>query len=676
MITKLGILRGQLASLRRARRTVRWATAWSALGVAVLWMLAGVFVLDVIFEMSILERLIVFSAAAAGAIGVFFWLVRPLLGHRESDLDMALLVERTQRIDSDLVAALQFEAPASGHWGSSQLRAAVVDYVAQLGWGLNVFDGFSRTQMARRLLLLGVTAAVIAGACAWRPDYAAAFFERLALGDTHYPTATQIEKIVINEAVVLDQGTSPAAATAAEGQPVEFHVLSSGVLPGDDDVREVQLTPLSGASKRAKLALERVSREDRLARLRTAERTLRSMLLPQPSGESIDAENPPTLSHPQLAALLEIDAPLAARSLRSDGEEAANEALSQLETALEEFPARAESTAVYHAALDQMVGSVAYGVYLHDAWTDWSTITLVPLPEIEVQLTPLFPEYAQDGRGKVATPAGTLNIEVLEGSRVDVAVRPIAAKGSVKPLSSVTLATKGEHPQWIALKKQEVDGGETWMLDGDDSPLARISTETRFEIHVTDVDGLRPRRTPECSIRLMDDQAPSGAAAIVSRVVLPTAAPTVAWSNVADDYGVANVRLHVDVYRRVVESGLEAISAAEMDPAAVAAAAQEKERTTFELLSTPAGPDRMPLSGGYPLDLAPLGLKKGDGVNVILEVVDYRGGLPGESFLGDPLPLEISDENGVKLAILEPDEDAVKKFDEIRDEIRNPGESP
>jgi hypothetical protein len=57
-------------------------------------------------------------------------------------------------------------------------------------------------------------------------------------------------------------------------------------------------------------------------------------------------------------------------------------------------------------------------------------------------------------------------------------------------------------------------------------------------------------------------------------------------------------------------------------------------------------------------------------------VVDYRGGLPGESFLGDPLPLEISDENGVKLAILEPDEDAVKKFDEIRDEIRNPGESP
>jgi hypothetical protein len=668
--TKLAILRSQLASLRRARRVVRWATAWSALATALLWMLAGVFVVDVIFEMSILQRVILLAFAAAGGLGVFVWLVRPLLGRRETDLDMALLVERQQGIDSDLVAALQFEAPGAQRWGSGQLREAVVDYVAQLGRGLDVFVGFSRAQMARRAWLLVGTLLIVAGACAWRPDYARAFLLRLALADEHYPTATIIERMLINESLVLAGGVSPSPTTAAEGRPVTFTVLASGVLPRDDELRELQLAPLGGGRERAALKLERMSGTDRAARLHEAEREIRQAV------ESTAVVTGPWIE--RVAALLEIDAPRAAVAVRNAPRDAArlDQALASIETAAAALPDRQQQSAVYTATLEQMVGSVWYGVRLNDAWTNWAVVKLVPLPEVEVQLSPVPPAYAR--AGDVAVPPGTLKIYVLQGSAVNVAVRPIAAKGSVKALREAWLTTKGEQPQRIALERRVGADGERWVLDRANTPLARIDAEVQFDVQVTDADGLHLRQAPQCAIHLMADRPPSGSASIVSRVVLPTARPTVSWQGVTDDYGVSGVRLHVDVYRRSAEqaSGDPAQSAAELDPSVVAAGSQPKERKTYELLDKPATVEGLPLSGSYQLDLAPLDLKKGDGVNVILEVVDYRGELPGVSYLGDPLPLEISDENGVKLSVLEPDEKAEKTLTEIRNELLETGDSP
>src|SRR6185503_7904320 len=103
------------------------------------------------------QRLVVIVLAAVG-IGWAFWrFTRPLMGRRESEIDMALLVERQQEIDSDLVAALQFEEPEAARWGSSQLESAVIDYVASVGRGINVFEGFSREQMLRRGGLLAAS---------------------------------------------------------------------------------------------------------------------------------------------------------------------------------------------------------------------------------------------------------------------------------------------------------------------------------------------------------------------------------------------------------------------------------------------------------------------------------------------------------------------------------------
>src|SRR5688572_10674938 len=117
MTSRLATLRSQLASLRRARAGVRAATAWSALGTAALWALAAMFALDVAFELPIPQRLVVILLAGAGIAWAYWRFTRPLLGRRESEIDMALLVERQQEIDSDLVAALQFESPEANRWG-------------------------------------------------------------------------------------------------------------------------------------------------------------------------------------------------------------------------------------------------------------------------------------------------------------------------------------------------------------------------------------------------------------------------------------------------------------------------------------------------------------------------------------------------------------------------------
>src|SRR5687768_2627567 len=178
-MTKLATRRSQLTGLRQARSAVRAATAWSSFATAVLWALAGVLVLDLVFELELLPRLVVMLLAAGAVAWAFVRFTRPLLGGRESEIDMALLVERQQEIDSDLVAALQFESAEAARWGSPQLETAVIDYVAAVGRGINVFEGFSREQMTRRAMTLGITLVILLALAALFPGHATAFFNRL-----------------------------------------------------------------------------------------------------------------------------------------------------------------------------------------------------------------------------------------------------------------------------------------------------------------------------------------------------------------------------------------------------------------------------------------------------------------------------------------------------------------
>jgi len=81
--------------------------------------------LDVSFQLP--QRafiLAVFLLLALAGLRRFVW---PAVNSRETVIDRALAVERRRGIDSDLVAALQFESAAAETWGSPQLQAAVVE---------------------------------------------------------------------------------------------------------------------------------------------------------------------------------------------------------------------------------------------------------------------------------------------------------------------------------------------------------------------------------------------------------------------------------------------------------------------------------------------------------------------------------------------------------------------
>ena len=56
---------------------------------------------------------------------------------------------------------MQFERPEAETWGSPQLATAVVEYVAVVGRGIDVFEGFSKDQMNRRLGILAASVAAI-----------------------------------------------------------------------------------------------------------------------------------------------------------------------------------------------------------------------------------------------------------------------------------------------------------------------------------------------------------------------------------------------------------------------------------------------------------------------------------------------------------------------------------
>lgn len=259
MQTKLAILRSQLGRLQRMRAAVRWGSAVCAPLAIVLWLLAAAFLCDWSLNLSAASRglvLIAWLLCGVWAIRKFAW---PLLSVRESAEDVALIVERQNSIDSDLVAALQFEKPAAKTWGSSRLAEAVVDYVAEFSPSLNVFEGFSYQPLPKRAIALTVTLLAVIGFAAAFPGQASAFWNRFLLGSAHYPTKTQIESILISGQPVPVYSTgSRTSIRIPYGQPITLEVKCAGEVPAsgsaslsgvhNDSMNRIDLNPLPGSS--------------------------------------------------------------------------------------------------------------------------------------------------------------------------------------------------------------------------------------------------------------------------------------------------------------------------------------------------------------------------------------------------------------------------------------------
>ncbi len=289
MTSRLAIFRARLSGLRRARAVYRAGSAWSAIGASVLISLLGVFLVDFTFNLSVVERIVVLTLGAAAVSWAFWRFSWPLLWHGESEMEMALLVERQHQIDTDLVAALQFESTQASSWGSPQLKSAVIDYVATALPTIDVFRGFDREQLVRRLGLLAACAAIVLLIAAVAPRHMAAFANRICLGSMHYPTRTRIDQIFVNRAAVYASGASTAAPSdckGAQGRPLSFLVLCTGRVPATG---RVVLTAENSTRSRTQIELRPLSLGERLARLQEATGRLNEVI------QSGATEVPPSL---------------------------------------------------------------------------------------------------------------------------------------------------------------------------------------------------------------------------------------------------------------------------------------------------------------------------------------------------------------------------------------------
>ncbi len=681
MSSRLQILRSQLTGLRQARANARHLSAWAAVGTVVLLALLGLFILDYLFRQQVqAPQRIALMIVAAGVVAWGWWrYAQPLVSVRETDIDMALMVERQQQIDSDLVAAIQFEDDVQGRWGSRQLETAVIEYVAQVGRDIDVFQGFNRDQLKRRATLFGIVAAVVVLAALLFPGHAHAFFNRLMLGTLHYPSATQLESLAINGREVLGGGMQPHSLRCAEGREVNFILRCAGDIPLEGiaflssreraQQTDVLLTPLSAA--------------DRLARLQSA----RQMVRTAQQSPGLDLAGP---WFEELAALVQYEAPEQWSELKIDPALPASELGNVLQsklTAIEELltnliaqPIQESSGAqLFTGQLPRLNEPVSYRITLGDAYTDPAEISMIPLPAVEAHLTPEPPAYA---RKALAAETSGRQAAVLTGSNVQVSLvctnkKPLqAAWMIVRPAGSMTT-------QRYDLKA-DGPGRTEWSLPIEKTPFQQVAEELRYEIQVTDDDGLHLETPVKGSVRIRPDKPPVVIASTVHRIVLPAARPTIQY-RAGDDFGLKSLRLEVQVERLAEKTPVstpgESSSAAESTEPVKE---QKLETTAVNLLrSSPVTLERLPLASKYQLDLAELKLnselgplQKGDRLKLVVVAEDDRGGLPGETYRSEPITIDISDDLGVLGAVGEADPQAAQRIDDILKRELGIGESP
>ena len=232
MSTQLGQLRSELTRLRNTRQMIRGISGLSLLLQSALLIFGGGFLADWALDMSTAQRCILLTLM----IAVLVWLVRkfvkPWFGKADDLIELALNVEHQHGLDNDLVSALQFEQPEASRWGSAQLESAVITKTARLTPQLQVFEGLSIHDFKRRMIILAVVVALPTLASGLFPGYFHAYLNRILMGSSQYPTATQIADVLINgQSVVYEHKQATTEINSPFGQPLKFEVRFAGQPP-------------------------------------------------------------------------------------------------------------------------------------------------------------------------------------------------------------------------------------------------------------------------------------------------------------------------------------------------------------------------------------------------------------------------------------------------------------
>lgn len=544
-MSRLGILRSRLQSLGLARAAVRWGNAL-AIGVTVLllsWLAAYAF--DWSLQGNRWIRAAVLVAWGTGMAAVAHRWLWPLIGPAESLDELALVVEREHGIDSDLVAALQFDNPLTPVPGSSRLSSAVVDYVAEFSQTLDVFRGFSWDGLPRRAGVAGGLLVLTGLIVMQSPAHAAAFWNRFWLGTERYPTRTQIVELSINGTAISVFHSDVVRVAIPQDDPLRIEVTIAGELP----------------------------------------------------------------------ALVEAEV----RGLHSR------------DRTMWTFAAVDDSETQFGFQAPRLVESVRLHVRAGDATSDPVEIAIVPLPVVDVVWTARPPGYAAGLQQELT--AGARQFSALQGSQL-----ALQLSGVNKPLQSAALKLG---TQTIPLVKSTTAGGEIWQLPSE-SPLKELREALTYELDVVDVDQLRPKPALTGEIRLQPDRLPRVAAAVISRRLLPAAAPKVTYG-ATDDFGLRAVRWELEIVRTDGSRQSATGDIWRRQP-------QSSERT---------------LRGETTIPFSSYGLTKGDEVRLTLLAEDERGAYPAGTGRSETLVFDITDRNGILESLLEFDQQSARQLDEI-----------
>jgi len=359
MPAQLTALRSQLAALQRQRWLVRVADGVAGLTLTLLAALVVDFLGDWGMGFSRGQRL----ALLAGFVILALWglkrFVWPPLLTVESIIDLALQVERRQGIDSDLVAALQFESAAARSWGSAQLETATVEQVASASSNWTIDPGPSDVRLRRRLGMLATAAVAVGLAVASFPDFATAFLNRFLLGSAHYPTRTTITRVVINGLEAFGPQATEAARHIPFGSTLKIEVESAGEAP---DAAELRLLAQNGgaATMIPLVAIDRTAAGDDLP--------------------AVQAPRPGTA------------------------------------------PGQATASGFYRGEIPRLTENVSFQILVGDAWTEPALLEVISPPVVTLELEHTPPPYAATARS-ARRGAGSRQLSVIEGSAVFVTVR-------------------------------------------------------------------------------------------------------------------------------------------------------------------------------------------------------------------------------------------------------------
>ena len=493
-MTKLNTIRSALANLKNRRQRVRWGAAACGLAIAVLCVLAGALALDWTFKMSVAQRFVALALYIAALVWAYRRWVRPWLGHRETEIDMALLVEKHQRIDSELVAALQFETPEAERWGSRQLETAVIDYVAEFGQNWNFLEGVPTEPLKRRGAILAV---LLVAAIAWGAVYhrhAAAFLQRLFLADAKYPSTTEIKQIVVigGETVLPPREDG---YRGPYGKPITFEVQATGVLP---DEGQIQVGTLAGETWEP-LFLHKTTRT----------------VAGDADVAIYEAKLPRLLESIHFQAVLNDDS-------------------------TKQYPLTVIALPVVQAKLTATPPSYAQGAEKDDPPGGSRQLSVLEGSRVDLQVS---------CANKKLKSAAVRIVPAASVAAAGDATKPKTEEPSdpAKDLYPLTRTIDNN-------KNSNADAAETWQLAGTASPFARVTADLRYEVVVSDADDMTPEHPVQGSIRIRPDQKPSITGDAITLYVLPTGTPRITY-NAQDDFAVNGVKLHLEVVRENVPGG-------------------------------------------------------------------------------------------------------------------------